>query len=342
MPIQTDIDTTIVKLTSNPNVEWYTSRVLASFFLVTIYPLEAYKKWAQRGYPKGDFHPYKGVGSFAANIVPTTIFQRSLADGYGARYVSEDNPLHTRLATAALCGVIPATTATVVENCVTVQQELACAQKPSKPKQAFKEMWQHRGLLGPFRSYLLIAIRDGIFTSCVDVVCPETEKILNKTLSKHFPGNTKITTNLAHYSAYLGVGFLGAAFSHPFDTVATTLQKTMKTMSYKDAFFKVRSMPLDNNKRVWFEAQNFYRGFLYRFGLFSFFLAINQIRRDLVSPTVQSSFNNANKNAQSRLDAESSQKPKSFTPQFGLKNEKQISTKVAETGREFSKVKVAS
>ncbi len=321
-----DIDVAIFNITSNPKVKDYLNLSLSASCLAVIYPFEAYKKWAQRGYPKGDFRPYRGVTSFAANVVPTTILQRLFVNRF-EKYIKDDNPMSTRLATAALCGAIPATTAVIVENCVTKQQELACENKPSKPINAFKEMFNERGYFGPFRSYAFIAVRDGTFVTFVEVFRPDGEKYLNKKLIQYFPENTNGVNAFSYCFSYLAAGYVGARLTHPFDTAGTHMQKSKKPMSYMNACKSVMSMPLGNNKYKW---QNFYNGFWYRFGLFTIFLGIKEIRAKLVSPAVDSSFKYCNDNAKARLEAKGVKppEPKLFTPGFTANLKKKIDIEV--------------
>ncbi len=213
------------------------------------FPLEGYKKYLAGGLSAQKFYPFKGSTVFAVNIVPTTTIQL-MTNGFLDNYFnSASSSIYTKLITSAYCGIQGAIVATLVENCIIRQQIMKCG-----PKDALKDMLS-QSYLRPWKSYPLIATRDGIFTLCMLQVNP----VVKTYVKENFTQNTKVYELLAS----LGVSLLGAFLSHPFDTMATRMQRTHEKMSLHATVNDVMKN-LGGYK-------GFYVGFRYRVGLFFVF-----------------------------------------------------------------------
>ena len=156
----------------------------------------------------GSFKPYRGSLLFAVNIVPTTAIQWG-TDSITKEYLPKDASLLQQLAASAFNGYVGAIAATPVENSVIRQQRMK-----SGAVEAVKDMLQH-GASRPWRTYGLIGTRDAIFTMWMMSLMPAVDAYTKNNLDEqyHWPINFMTAT-------------LGAMASHPFDTVATNIQKS--------------------------------------------------------------------------------------------------------------------
>ncbi len=235
------------------------SREEASFFesLVTgsaagvgiaysTFPAEGFKKHCQTR-QVGGFKPYRGSLLFAVNIVPTTAIQWA-TDGVLRSYMPENAVFSQQLAASAFCGVTGALTATPVENSIIRQQMMKAGAKA-----AVADMMK-QGVLRPWKTFGLVATRDAIFTMWMMSILPAL-----KARTKEMDERTQLLANLTGSA-------LGAAVSHPFDTVATNIQKSHDSAR---AAAMARELFLKEGMRA------FYRGYPSR--LFLFFAFSNGI-----------------------------------------------------------------
>jgi hypothetical protein len=132
--------------------------------------------------------------------------------------MQEDATHFQKMMASTYCGVQGALFATVVENCI-LQQQLY----KTTPTVALKKMFEV-GLTRPWKSYSMIASRDGIFTAYM------------LWAGKHADEHAKNNFNTAGYFlSSLAVGVLGTALSQPFDMVGTRMQQTDNKISIVDA-----------------------------------------------------------------------------------------------------------
>jgi|GEM_PF-1334328 hypothetical protein len=222
------------------------------------FPLEGYKKYLVGGLKNQKFYPFKGSTIFAANIIPTTTMQL-MTDGFLKNHFKENSSISTNVIISSYCGIQGAIVATLVENCIIRQQVLNCG-----PKAALKDMFSH-GYLRPWKSYRFIATRDGVFTLFMLQINPSVKQYVRE----HSSNN-----NLYEFIASLWVGFIGAFLSHPFDTMATRMQKTHEKMSLRSTINDVLTN-LGGYK-------GFYVGFPYRVGLFFTFSNVIPAVKDML------------------------------------------------------------
>jgi hypothetical protein len=225
----------------------------------TCFPLEGLKKWwqsKQDGHTLSSWKNYRllrGSTVFAINIIPTTVVQLTTKSSL-KYYLREESSLIEKIFGSALCGISGAICATFVENVIIRQQILK-----SGPMHALVEML-NISIFRPWKSFRLIATRDGIFTVSMFCILPELEKKIKKL----FPDNY-LTVILARFA----IGFLGTVLSHPWDTLATRMQMTHERMSlkmaYKDA---LTNLTVNNKKRP---LMCLYTGFIFRLALFNIF-----------------------------------------------------------------------
>jgi hypothetical protein len=180
------------------------------------FPAEGYKKHVQSGQLQR-FQPWRGSLIFATNIIPTTAIQLT-TDGYLQSYMAKDAGNFQKLAASFYCGVQGAVFATVVENCILKQQI-----NKTSPLTALREMTQ-QSYLRPWKSFSMIATRDGIFTAYMLYGGNQVEDYVRNNISGY-----------AAPVARLGLSLLGTAISHPFDMVGTYMQKTEKPISIMQA-----------------------------------------------------------------------------------------------------------
>lgn len=207
------------------------------------FPLEGFKKYLQSK-QTDQFHWYRGSTVFAANIIPTTTIQ-FLTNGIMNELMPPNPSVWQNMSASIFCGIAGAITATFVENTIVRQQILK-----SGPLFAISDMLKI-GLLRPWKSFPHIATRDGIFTFSMLWAMPESVKYIDAHYEKEYEIPTRIT-----------ISVIGAALSHPADTIATNLQAAHEKKS-----------TLEIAHRIYKESgtKGFYRGFLYRFGLFGIF-----------------------------------------------------------------------
>jgi hypothetical protein len=193
----------------------------------TCFPIQGLKKWwqsRQSGITLTTWREYRlfrGSTVFAANVVPTTVIQLTTNSMIDAYLLDQSSTFYKRFFANALCGMCGAICSTLVENTIMRQQVLQ-----KGPITALNSMFQESSLR-PWRSYPLIATRDSIFTICMFCVLPEIKKISNA----NFPGD-KTMESLSRFL----VGFIGTAISHPFDTLATRIQLSEKSLTVKEAY----------------------------------------------------------------------------------------------------------
>lgn len=223
------------------------SNILSGVFIsYTTFILEALKKRAQQRDPTIKFKPWRGSTIFAANIVPTTTIHLTL-NSFFKQYLSADAPIVQQIMASAACGVIGASTATVVENVITRQQILQCG-----PMRAILDMGKH-SLLRPWKSYPQIATRDGIFTAWLFTVNPAIIQYAKNTLvndSSSEKYEERVTMAAATFAALVGAGI-----THPFDTAGTWLQRThlkdnflaAARVLYGGAWISPAGIPFPNN-----------------------------------------------------------------------------------------------
>ena len=262
----------------------------------TLFPLEGLKKYFQSG-QTGKFHPYRGSTMFAANIIPATTIQL-VTDGQMQKFVPDDASTITKLLGSAYCGVTGATVATTVENVVIRQQMLS-----SGPWHAVKDMLA-QGWLRPWKSFPLIATRDGIFTACMLTGNDAAAKFAKDNFG-----------SWAVYPSKLMLSFVGAALSHPFDTTATNMQKTHQPMSMFQSAVDIV------NK---YGYKGFYRGFAPRFGLFFTFTNVIPFVKNEADKFLDKSFGNAKVSNSSSAMFGGSQKTAPKMPESTVKIEEVV------------------
>ncbi len=209
------------------------------------FPLEALKKVRQVGgmLKETKVPLYRGSLVFAGNIVPTTTIQMGV-NNILAHFVHQEDPLLKKIIGNIVCGSAGALTGTFVENAIVRQQIMQCG-----PLNAIKNMFE-QSYLRPWKSYPLIATRDSIFINWMFLVTPSVQKyIAEKDKRFIFP-------------ATLLAGFVGAAVSHPFDTIATNMQATHERHGYLKTFTTLMAAG---------GATTLFRGLPFRIGLFTFF-----------------------------------------------------------------------
>lgn len=240
-----------------------TGSIAGTTIAYSTFPAEALKKFEQTGQAKpmtanrlymriiqryDGFKPYRGSLLFAVNIVPTTALQW-VTNGIVQQYMPKDAKFHHTLAASAFCGIMGALTATAVENSIIRQQKLKIGARA-----VINDMLS-QGVLRPWKTYNLIAVRDSIFTMWMMAVIPTLNEYINK-------------NNLQVYSlpTNMFISSIGAALSHPFDTIASYKQQNHLQRSSWDVVKELYSKG---------GLMRFYSGFSYR--LFLFFSFTNMI-----------------------------------------------------------------
>lgn len=179
---------------------------------------------------------FRGSGSFACSLVPTSMIQQ-MAHQYFSKQNSSNEVMET-----IFSGALGGFASTVVENIV-LQQQL----KKFGPKEAFSDLIS-QGKTRIFRGLPLIMTREAFF-------------------GFSYMQGAKEAANYAttHYGpafalpAKLMVGALGSLVSHPFDTVATTMQHK----GYRTAGEAIGHLWAENKVKA------FYKGGFARIGLFT-------------------------------------------------------------------------
>ena len=175
------------------------------------FPIEGFKKWRQTPPDlRQKFRLYRGFPVFFLNIAPTTAIQ------FGVQAAAEDKEKSKqafRLTPKVIgecfsSGAIGALSATVVEGCIAQQQLFK-----GNLYQTIKGMILTNPLR-PWRSYPMIAIRDGIFTTWMFGI----SKRVQTELEPEYGKGVSIT-------AAAVIGIPGALISHPVDTIASRMQQ---------------------------------------------------------------------------------------------------------------------
>lgn len=205
--------------------------------------------------------PYRGLPVFALNIVPTTFIQLTVEKEL-QKYIPNDSSNTMLILRALTSGSIGAVTATIVENTITRQQVMQGKFIPT-----LRDMWN----ISPsrvFKTYPLIAIRDSIFTLNLFFLHPKVERYLKDKYSDRFLSSS--------YFSAIPLSVLGATLSHPFDTLATNLQKTHEKSDYQKILKELL------NSQLGF--RSLFRGLFARIPLFyGFIVAIPEARKRCVS-----------------------------------------------------------
>ena len=217
------------------------------------FPLEGVKKLAQAGIDRRAHQVplYRGSAIFAANIIPTTTIQFTMHSAL-KKIIKEESPVYQKFISDLSCGAAGALVGTVVENTIIRQQQMSCG-----PKHAILDMFKY-GLSRPWKSYGLIAMRDSIFTAWMFCINDRIKQAAQDRYGDH-----------ALLPAAILSGTMGALLSHPFDTMATRMQRVHHPMSYRMAFNDVLNH-LGGTR-------GFYKGVQFRMALFILFSNINPI-----------------------------------------------------------------
>jgi hypothetical protein len=258
----------IVKFLKNDVTRDFLSNTAASTILAyTFFPFEGYKKHRQAERLE-KFHPFRGSHVFAANFVPTSVIQLT-TNKLIQKYYTGTPSTFFNFTSSIACGVAGATVATFVENCIARQQEM----KSTLPV-ALKDMFK-QSLLRPWKSFPLIAARDGIFTACMFWADGAASTLAKKYTSDSMSSNEKLGIWL---SAKFAISSLGAALSHPFDTVATNMQRTHQKIS-----------SLETAKQIMQKSgvKGFYLGYPYRLVMFCSFSNLLPLLKNEVTDLVE-------------------------------------------------------
>lgn len=213
----------------------------------TFFPAESYKKYLQL--PKDDrgtFRPYKGSLLFAANIVPTTAIHM-VTHGLIESATKGNSSGIQKMVESFYCGVQGAMFATVMENIVLkVNQKSQAAE--NKPLDILKNMYKQGGVARLWKSYSMVATRDGIFTAYMLWGGNKGYEFAQKNLPAPWS-----------YLGNLGVGVIGTVLSHPFDMTGAHMQRTDEKITARQAAKEIYQA--DGIK-------GFYRGVAPRFIMF--------------------------------------------------------------------------
>lgn len=220
----------------------------------TTFPLEGLKKWLQAMLdakknnteidPNNKFKPYRGSTVFAANIIPTTTIQ-FLTNHAISSFLPASPSVWQNIGASIFSGITGAVTATFVENTIARQHAMK-----SGPIIAIKDMFKV-GPLRAWKSYPHIATRDGIFTFSMFWAVPEAIKWVNTNIGEGYDTATRFT-----------VSALGAALSHPVDTIGTLLQKTHEK---KSTFNIAKNLLAEKG------VTSFFKGYVPRLAIFGIF-----------------------------------------------------------------------
>ena len=143
---------------------------------------------------------FRGAGSFAISLTPTSVIQQML------HMYMQDAYKDSKLGVVA-SGAVGGFFSTAVENVILEQQ-----QKKIGSKQAVSNLFA-QGYTRPWRSLPLIMGREAVFgTSYL-----EGSKKGGKFVAEHCGDEFEIVGKV-------GVGIAGSLLSHPLDTMATTMQ----------------------------------------------------------------------------------------------------------------------
>ncbi len=203
----------------------------------TLFPFESFKKYAQRrNISFGDvfsfktmaahlrneaFHPFRGAAEFAVNIVPTTAVQLT-TDAILKSLLPADSSVYTQAGAAALCGITGALTATPVENFVARLQTMNAAAGVRVPNMYVITDMMQQSFLRPWKSYPMIATRDGIFTFCMLWAAGQASEKAQQQFGE---------SKTVDVGARLAVSVIGAAVSHIPDTIGTNMQVNHESIS---------------------------------------------------------------------------------------------------------------
>lgn len=203
----------------------------------TLFPFEAFKKYMQRygitpaslfnysemkrNFAREAFYPYRGSAVFAVNIVPTTAIQLT-SETFLKSVMPETNSVYSQIGISVMSGVFGAITATPVENFVARSQALNATGTIKYGNLEVMADLYKQSLLRPWKSYPLIATRDGIFTFCMLWASPTA----SQKAQELFGESRKVDV-----AARFAVSLLGATVSHIPDTLATLSQITHNRVS---------------------------------------------------------------------------------------------------------------
>ena len=185
---------------------------------------------------------FRGVGGYIASSVPTSVTQQMARHEIKERGLSKTTT--GKIAGLLFSGGLGGVASTVVEN-TTLEQQL----KKIGPTQAVKNLLHQGGVARLFVGLPLIFAREAVFGAAY----LDGSQIAAKEATDYF------RTPNAALPAMLGVGVAGSLLSHPFDTVASTMQHKNFKRARDAASYLYQEGGLSA----------FYKGGLARVGLFT-------------------------------------------------------------------------
>ena len=197
---------------------------------------------------------FRGAGTYALCNIPATVVQKMASNFLNKQLVS--NTAIGQAATAIISGGLGGIPAAFLGN-ILLEQQL----KSIGPVEAFSNLMTH-GISRLFRGVSLVMIREAMFGFCYLKGVNEAGNYA----STHFGPMFSLPAQLA-------VGALGSLASHPFDTVATTMQR----YDYKNI--------KDAGTYLWKEngVKAFYKGGAARIGLFTTtMLTLNKVQQSVL------------------------------------------------------------
>lgn len=184
---------------------------------------------------------FRGSFSYTACIVPTSVIQQ-MANEYCKRQ-NIANPYFPQWIATLFSGALGGIASTVVENVLLEQQ-----MKNQKASQAIKTLCNESSTR-IFRGGTLIMVREAVFGYCYLTGSKQAGDYAKKTLGASYAVPAEIT-----------VGVVGSIVTHPFDTMATTMQQH----GYTKVSQAAKHLLSQENA-----IKAFYKGGLARVGLFT-------------------------------------------------------------------------
>jgi len=197
---------------------------------------------------------FRGSGSFAGSLVPTSIIQRMTSHYFEEKNLS--NTFAGKAAETISSGALGGLASTVVENMV-LEQQL----KKVGPKDAFMSLIG-QGYTRIYRGLPVIMAREAIFGVCYLKGADEAGKYATANFGAAYDIPARLT-----------VGVLGSLASHPLDTIATTMQH----QGYANVSDAVAHLRKENGIKA------FYKGGAARIGLFTTAMLVISKTNEVVS-----------------------------------------------------------
>ncbi len=185
---------------------------------------------------------FRGVGSYALTNIPASVAQQ-MTNHYFEEQTTISHTLAGKTIQVVISGAVGGIPATIIGNTL-LEQQL----KQIKPTQALVNLVKEGGVMRPLRGVVMTMVRESMFGFCYLKAMDDAGQYATKHWGPSYALPAQVT-----------VGITGSLLSHPFDTIATTMQR----YNYASVSEAAQHLWRQNKSMA------FFKGGLARVGLFT-------------------------------------------------------------------------